>query len=313
MKKFLFAILLLTGSDLLWAQETTIYVASEMVRCKGMLEVMCYQIKESSEKDYDIFVASIDGFIFEEGYEYKLLVYKGYHESPPSTAPAVYYTLRKILTKKLPNETLEIANRMSTCEDTKIFDCLLYKRKGEKEWHNLYGKIKGFKYKEGYDYELLVSKKLNENMGAGRTYEYTLIKTLSKKPTMVISVRNRDELEGKKFALIGYRVDGKYQENTTDKQANISFRLDENQTGGNDGCNTFFGRVEINGTKISFGMMGSTKMACQGVRVDKIIYENLSKVNRYKVSNGNLKLYSGKTLLLEYNLIMEDVLPEKKQ
>lgn len=313
MKKFLFVILLMTGSDLLWGQETTIYVASEMVRCKGMLEVMCYQIKESSEKDYDIFIASIDGFTFEEGYEYELLVYKGYHESPPSTAPAAYYSLKKILSKKLPNETLEIANRMSTCEDTKIFDCLLYKRKGEKEWHNLYGKIKGFKYKKGYDYELLVSKKLNNNMGAGRTYEYTLIKTLSKKPTMVISGRNKDELDGKKFALTGYRVDGKYEENTTDKQANISFRLDENQTGGNDGCNTFFGRVEINGSKISFGMMGSTKMACQGVRVDKIIYENLSKVNRYKVSNGNLKLYSGKTLLLEYSLLMEDVLPEKKQ
>ena len=75
MKKFLFVILLLAGSDLLWAQEMTVYVASEMTRCKGMLEVQCYQMKDSPEKDYDIFVSSIDGFTFDEGYEYKLLVF----------------------------------------------------------------------------------------------------------------------------------------------------------------------------------------------------------------------------------------------
>ena len=95
MKKFLFVILMLAGSDFLWGQEMTIYVASEMTRCKGMLEVQCYQMKDSPEKDYDIFVSSIDGFTFDEGYEYKLLVQKSYYEnSPPNSS--TYYSLKKI-------------------------------------------------------------------------------------------------------------------------------------------------------------------------------------------------------------------------
>lgn len=301
MKKYFFAILLLTGSDFLWAQEMTLYVASEMTRCKGMLEVQCYQMKDSPEKDYDIFVSSIDGFTFDEGYEYKLLVHKTYYEnSPPNSAP--YYSLKKIISKTLPKDTLVIANRMSECEDTKIFDCILYKSKGGKEWHNLYGKIKGFKYKEGYDYELLVSKKLNLNMGAGKTYEYTLIKTLSKRPTMVISDKNRELLNGKKYVLTAFDMDGVLTRDAGQIRAFITFNLDENRVNGNDGCNSFFGHVEFNKSKISFGGLGSTDMACPNNKVWEYLPKLLNKIDRYSVKDNTLKFYSGKKQILEYEL-----------
>lgn len=306
MKRFFFVLFLLFSTSLI-AQESVIYVAPEMARCKGMLEVMCLQIKESPQNDYNIFQSSIAGFIFEEGYEYKLLVDKSYENN----ASAVY-SLLKILSKTLPSDTLEISNRMSTCEDTKIFDCLLYKRKSEKEWHNLYGKINGFNYKAGYDYLLLVTKKASTNMGAGRTYEYTLKKILEKKPTMVISKENREALSGKKFSLQGIKIKGKFTSDIGKTKADIVFNLDENRVSGNDGCNSFSGRVEINNSKIRFGQLVSTKMACDDEKLDVIIRNSLSEINKFKISNGTLKLYKGNSLLLEYTLIMEDILPEKK-
>ena len=312
MKKFIFVILLLAGSDLLWAQEMTVYVASEMTRCKGMLEVQCYQIKDSPEKDYDIFVSSIDGFTFDEGYEYKLLVRKSYYEnSPPNSAP--YYSLKKIISKTLPKDTLVIANKKSTCEDTKIFDCLLYKQKNEKEWHNLYGKIKGFKYKEGYEYELLVSKKLSTNMGAGRTYEYTLIKTLSKKPTLVISDKNWALLNGQKYVLAGLDMDGSFNKDIGQTKAFITFNLDENRVNGNDGCNTFFGQVEFNNSKVNFGNLGSTQMACPDNKIWNFLPSNLNKADRYKLSGTALKFYKGKKLLLVYELKNESEEIDKRK
>jgi heat shock protein HslJ len=292
---------MLTGSDYLWAQEMTVYVASEMTRCKGMLEVQCYQMKDSPEKDYDIFVSSIDGFTFDEGYEYKLLVQKSYYEnSPPNSAP--YYSLKKIVSKTLPKDTLVIANKKSTCEDTKIFDCLLYKQKNEKEWHNLYGKIKGFKYKEGYDYELLVTKKLNLNMGAGKTYEYTLIKTLSKKPTMIISDKNWALLNGQKYVLTAFDIEGILTRDVGQTRAFITFDLNENRVNGNDGCNSFFGHVEFNKSKITFGGLGSTDMACPNNKVWEYLPKLLNKIDRYTVKDNTLKFYSGKKQILEYVL-----------
>ena len=312
MKKFLFVILMLAGSDFLWGQEMTIYVASEMTRCKGMLEVQCYQMKDSPEKDYDIFVSSIDGFTFDEGYEYKLLVQKSYYEnSPPNSAP--YYSLKKIIRKTLPEDTLVIANKKSTCEDTKIFDCLLYKQKNGKEWHNLYGKIKGFKYKEGYEYELLVSKKLSTNMGAGRTYEYTLIKTLSKKPTMFISDKNWALLNGQKYVLAGLDMDGSFNKDIGQTKAFITFNLDENRVNGNDGCNTFFGQVEFNNSKVNFGNLGSTQMACPDNKIWNFLPSNLNKADRYKLSGTALKFYKGKKLLLVYELKNESEEIDKRK
>ncbi|MBS1494963.1 MAG: DUF4377 domain-containing protein [Bacteroidetes bacterium] len=317
MRKIIFVFLLLIGSNFLWAQEMTIYVAPEMIRCKGMLEVQCFQIKDSPNKDYDIFVASIDGFNretgWEEGYNYKLLVTKGIYENSPANNPSVYFKLIKILSKTLPNDTLVIANRKSTCEDTKIFDCLLYKQKNEKEWHNLYGKIKGFKYREGYEYELLVSKKLNDNMGAGRTYEYTLIKTLSKKPTMVISDKNYAALNGQNYVLTGLDMDGSFNNDIGKTKAFITFNLDENRVNGNDGCNTFFGRVEFNNSKVSFGNLGSTQMACPDNKIWNYIPSNLNKADRYKVSGTTLKFYKGKKLLLEYELKIESEEIDKRK
>ena len=150
-------------------------------------------------------------------------------------------------------------------------------------------------------------------MGAGRTYEYTLIKTLSKKATMVISDKNWAALNGQKYVLAGLDMDGSFNKDIGQTKAFITFNLDENRVNGNDGCNTFFGQVEFNNSKVNFGNLGSTQMACPDNKIWNFLPSNLNKADRYKLSGTALKFYKGKKLLLVYELKNESEEIDKRK
>ena len=124
-------------------------------------------------------------------------------------------------------------------------------------------------------------------------------------------INDTDELNNRKFSLVRINDNGNFDD-VTGTNAEISFDVKGGKVFGNDGCNTFSGKAEFNGLKVSFRDIVSTKIACAGLTYDMVIHKNLSNTNNYKISNGTLKLYIDNTLLLEYRQIMEDVLPEKK-
>lgn len=72
----------------------------------------------------------------------------------------------------------------------------------------------------------------------------------------------------------------------------LSFDLEKGKVNGNGGCNNFFGNVEIMGSSIKFGMMGSTKMMCVDMTNEDLLFNNLDKVNSYTFENGLLILSS---------------------
>lgn len=61
---------------------------------------------------------------------------------------------------------------------------------------------------------------------------------------------------------------------------------------GNGGCNTFRGSVDIEGTKMKFGQLASTMMACEGAKSaqEALVHAALSKTASYSVQNGELTL-----------------------
>ena len=82
------------------------------------------------------------------------------------------------------------------------------------------------------------------------------------------------------------------------KKPTIAFDLKENRVSGNNSCNQYFGKLQIEGNKINFkdAMMGMTMMACPG-EGDKIYMKTLEKIDSYAISDD------GKTL----NFIMGDI------
>lgn len=83
-----------------------------------------------------------------------------------------------------------------------------------------------------------------------------------------------------------------------DKKPTINFDLKENKVSGNNGCNQYFGALQLDGNKINFkdAKMGMTMMACQGSG-EATYMKTLEKIDSYSISED------GKTL----NFIMGDM------
>lgn len=83
-------------------------------------------------------------------------------------------------------------------------------------------------------------------------------------------------------------------------KATLEFK--DGRISGASGCNTFFANYTLNGKFISFGLIGSTKMACKNPGVmeqEKTYLNNLSLVKSYKFEGNKLILIDdkGKTIL----------------
>lgn len=82
------------------------------------------------------------------------------------------------------------------------------------------------------------------------------------------------------------------------KKPTINFDLKENHISGNSSCNSFNGKLVLDGTKIDFTQpMAMTKMMCQDGQGEQVFMSTLEKITSYDVTDD------GKTL----NLISGDI------
>ena len=71
----------------------------------------CMRVKEGADSAWSLFYSQIEGFDYEEGYEYVLQVEKEKIENPPADGSSIRYKLVKVVSKKktesenLPQQT----------------------------------------------------------------------------------------------------------------------------------------------------------------------------------------------------------------
>ncbi|MBL0153069.1 MAG: META domain-containing protein [Chitinophagaceae bacterium] len=66
----------------------------------------------------------------------------------------------------------------------------------------------------------------------------------------------------------------------------------KNSAGGKGGCNSFGSTVKVEGNKISFSELFSTKMYCEGIQpVEDAYFNALNKATRYHISGDKLVIY----------------------
>lgn len=80
-------------------ETVTLFVGPNLVPCMGVAPMMCMQVKESPDGDYLLFYSNIEGFEFEAGYEYELLVNKQTVPNPPADASSFRWTLIEVVSK----------------------------------------------------------------------------------------------------------------------------------------------------------------------------------------------------------------------
>ncbi len=84
------------------------------------------------------------------------------------------------------------------------------------------------------------------------------------------------------------------QHDFTPAGSSAFIRLDavKNSAGGKGGCNSFGSTVKVEGDKISFSELFSTKMFCEGIQqIEDAYFNALSKATRYHISGDKLVIF----------------------
>jgi heat shock protein HslJ len=75
------------------------------------------------------------------------------------------------------------------------------------------------------------------------------------------------------------------------REGSIMFSMETGSFSGNNTCNNFFGQYELmEGDRISFGMAGSTRMACPDQETEQLFMEVLEMADNYTVAENVLSL-----------------------
>jgi heat shock protein HslJ len=77
----------------------TLYVGPETADCVGVAPQQCLLVKENPEDEYTFFYGQIEGFTYEPGYEYQLLVSVEEVPDAPADASTLKYTLIEVVEK----------------------------------------------------------------------------------------------------------------------------------------------------------------------------------------------------------------------
>ena len=75
-------------------------LVSEQVDCVGVAPQKCLLIKENADDEYTFFYDTIEGFEWEEGFEYELLVEVSKVDNPAADSSSIRYKLVEVVSKQ---------------------------------------------------------------------------------------------------------------------------------------------------------------------------------------------------------------------
>lgn len=89
-----------------------------------------------------------------------------------------------------------------------------------------------------------------------------------------------------------------FEAGETPKPVEVTFDTKEQRVHGTSGCNRFFGTYTLQGSSLTLGQMGSTRMACpEGMDKEQQILTALGATGRFRIADSTLELYDKKDQL----------------
>ncbi|MEV6774446.1 DUF4377 domain-containing protein [Nocardia sp. NPDC051030] len=90
----------LTVTTVPGSEQFEIYVADQTVPCTGVAPQNCLQVRRDPNAEWELHYGGIDGFTFEPGFNYRLLIEQRPWVNPPADAPSATWHLVKVLSKE---------------------------------------------------------------------------------------------------------------------------------------------------------------------------------------------------------------------
>lgn len=291
--------------------EKAIYVGPILLDCQGEGLQKCMFVKENSEDEYTLFYDQIEGFDYEEGYEYKIVIKEEQVENPPAGGSSLKWTLVRIESKEpVPiaeeavEKTIYVGPELVDCVSVAPQKCMLIKENQDADYTLFYDQIVGFDYEEGYEYKLVIKEEQVVNPQAdASSIKWTLVSVESKEP---VAESGAVQLEDTDWVLVSYMdQEGVLAEPLPGTNTTAQFQ--DGQVNGNSGCNNFFGGYEVDGHNLSVGPLASTEMFCgspPGVMDQENSYlAALASAASFAIEGGQLVIADseGETVLI-YNV-----------
>ena len=248
------------------SEERTMFVGPVLVVCQGEGPQKCMLVRENPEDEYTLFYDQIEGFDFEEGFEYELEVEVEQVADPPAGGSSLKWTLIRILNKQpVPiaaegeQKTIYVGPELVDCVGVARQKCMQVKENPEDEYTLFYDQIEGFEYEEGSEYQLIISEEQVEDPPAdASSIKWTLVSVESKEP---VADSDTVQLEGTDWLLNSYlNQEGEMVEPLAGTYTSAYFK--DGQVNGKASCNGYFGGYQVEGNSISIGPLASTEMFC---------------------------------------------------
>lgn len=334
---YVFIIMLLI-STFTYGQETLkMLVKENKVPCQGVAPMECLEVKYGNEKDWQFFYDNIEGFNFEKGNRYEILVIRSKRQGNiPADVSSYEYKLKSIISKTpITNATGIYDTKMvlTRLNGKKITSSNVYLtidsatgmingRSGCNNFNVKYTKLSGKDQIQTSSPvgNLMacdeVSMKLEQNfINAMKDKKFKIVnkknkilfKNLKNKTVMEFAIPTQNDIwsfiSKKNWKLIMLENVGQDY-----GRASIKFDIAEKKVSGNTGCNNFFGTYSVTGNdQIQFGAMGSTRMACLDEETNKTEQKMLSLLNnqnlRFDVADQTLNFYLNDKLVMMFGTV----------
>jgi len=155
---------------------------------------------------------------------------------------------------------LYVASKKADCSGVGEQKCYLIRKSVKGNWVLHYEEIKGLEYEPGYSYKVKVKRqRLNSTAADRSTYQYEVVEVLQKND--VTSDIVLEDLADKEWKVEYLKSDG-IQYGIEDKIPTIVF-AEDGKVNGFAGCNNYFGSYDLEGRRLYFEELGSTRMHCK--------------------------------------------------
>jgi heat shock protein HslJ len=308
----------------------TVYIGPERVECEGAGPQLCYQYKENPADDWLLFYDEIDGFEYEEGFNYELLVAETRVENPPADGSATQLSLVEVVNKsKLPPSLIgtiwaaaTIDGQMVT-DDSGIVVGISEGRIGGFAGCNTYSgpySVEGNQVSIG---PLASTRKACENelMDQEQTYLTNLEQANSYSieneelhlldesgtTTLTFVIVEPADLEGNEWELVTYN-DGNQALVSVLPDTLVTATFNDGSIMGSGGCNDYEGNYEVQGNDISIGTLAANLAFCsdpEGIMDQEAsFFQALESAARFQIVIDRLELVSeGGELLATFDLV----------
>jgi heat shock protein HslJ len=194
----------------------------------------------------------------------------------------------------LNTEIWIVADRTIECIGEGVFQCIVYRVKGQDKWQMIFEGVEGFEYVEGNHYKIKIRKETIQNPPQdASSIKYILVELLEERPANPIEGVINDtwgvvELNGESI------YPGK-------QEMTIELNSRQNSVHAYAGCNSIGGRLEIlDGDSRSVRLTGlfATEKFCEDkMKLEKMYQTALRKMNRLEFEQAELRAFSGDKLL----------------